>query len=155
MGEQLLGGRELLVARVRARADAGHALVHRRRRVRHRAHHRDAVGDALLDVRRRDGGRDRDEGLFRREVLPDLAEQDADVLRLDGDDDYAGAADGGRVVGGRLGAVALVQLGDPLLVSRGNDDLGGVAPAGAEQAGEESLTDAPAAEDRDLALAHP
>ncbi len=45
--------------------------------------------DPLLDVRRRDGGRDRDEGLLRREVLPDLAEQDVDVLRLDGDDDDA------------------------------------------------------------------
>ena len=52
---------------------------------------------------------------------------------------------------GRLDAVALVQLGDPLLAPRGDDDLGGVAPAGAEQAGEEGLADPAAAEDRDLA----
>jgi hypothetical protein len=68
---------------------------------------------------------DRDEGLLRREVLPDLAEQDVDVLRLDRDDDYAGVADRSRVVGSRLGTVALVQLGDPLLVTCSDDDLEG------------------------------
>ena len=77
-----------------------------------------------------------------------------DVLRLDRDDDDAGAADGRRVVGGGLDAVALAQLGEPLLLAGGDDDLGRVAPAGAEQAGEQGLADPPAAEDRDLALAH-
>src|SRR4029077_4526029 len=57
-------------------------------------------------------------------------------------------------VGGRLGAIALAQLGEPLLAPAGDHDLGGLAPAGAEQAGEESLPDPPAAEDRNLALVH-
>jgi phosphoenolpyruvate carboxylase len=81
-------------------------------------------------------------------VHADLAKQDVDVLWLDGDDDEAGSADGGRVVGGRLGAVALSQLGEPLVAAVGDDDLGGVALARAEQAGEEGLPDPAAAKDR-------
>ena len=152
--EQLLRERQLLVVGVRARADPRHALVHGGGRVRHRAHDRDAVCDPLLDVRGRDGGRDRDEGLLGRQVLSDLAEQDVDVLRFDGDDDDPGAGDRRRVVRGRLGAVAFVELGVSLVTPGRDDDLGGIAPAGAEQAGEEGLPDPAAAEDRDLALAH-
>ena len=129
MGEQLVGERELLVAGVRARADAGHALVHSGGRVRHRSHDRDPLGDPLFDVRRGDGGGDRDERLLRREVEAYLPEQDVDVLRLDGDDDDAGAADGSRVVGGRFRPISLAELREPLLAPAGDDDLGGVPPA--------------------------
>ena len=131
-------------------ADAGHALVHCRRRVRHRAHDGDAVGDPLLDVRRRDGGSDRDNGLPCSQMGADLGEQGVDVLRLDGDDDEPGGGDRGRVVRGCLDAVALVQLGDPLRAAVGDNDLGSLAPAGTEQAGEEGLPDPPSTEDRNL-----
>src|SRR5262252_8325951 len=87
-------------------------------------------------------------------MAADLPEQDIDVLRLDGDDDEAGAAHGSPVVGGRLGAVALVELCVSFVAPVRDDDLGGVAPTRAEQPGEEGFADPPAAEDRDLALAH-
>ena len=83
-----------------------------------------------------------------------LAEELVDVLRLDRDDDEAGAGHRSSVVGGRFGAVPLPQFGDPLLAAVGDHDLAGIAPTGAEQPGEEGLTNPSAAEDRDLALAH-
>ena len=87
-------------------------------------------------------------------MLADLAEQGVDVLRLDGDDDEPGATDRRHVVRGRLGAVAVAQLGELLLAPRGDDHLARLAPARAEQAGEKGLSDSSAAEDGDLALAH-
>ena len=66
VGEHLLGERQVRVVGVGARADAGHALVHRRRRVRHRAHDRDALCEVRLDRRRRDRRRDRQHGLLGR-----------------------------------------------------------------------------------------
>jgi hypothetical protein len=78
-------------------------------------------------VRGRDRGGDRDERLLGGEVCADLAEQDVDVLRLDGDDDDSGPGDGGRVVGGRLGTVTLVEFRIALVAAAGDDDLGWVA----------------------------
>ena len=53
----------------------------------------------------------------------DLGEQGVDVLRLDGDDDEAGASDGGDVVLGRFDAVALAELRDPLLAAIRDNEL--------------------------------
>ena len=140
--QHLLGEREVLVARVRAGADAGHALVHGRRRVRHRAHDRHAVGDPRLDVRGRDRGRDREDGLLAASSSgADLAEQRVDVLRLHRDDDERGARDRVGVRGRRLDAVPLAQLVDARSASRVGDDDLVAAPAGAEQPGEQRLAD--------------
>src|SRR5262249_59499842 len=54
----------------------------------------------------------------------------------------------------RLDAVLLVKLGVPLVAPVRDDHLRRLAPAGAEQAGEQGLADPPAAENRNLALAH-
>ena len=64
-------------------------------------------------------------------------EQRVEVLRLDGNHDQRGSRDGLGVRGGRLDAVALPQLGCPLVVVDGDDDLGGLAPAAAEETAQE------------------
>ena len=139
--------REVLVAGMRAGADARHALVHDRRRVRHRPHDGHAVGDARLDVRGRDRRRDREDGLLGCEQRPISLEQRVDVLRLHRDDDDRGAAD--RVARSTVVASTPWRSCSSATRSsrrRGDDD---VAPAGAEQAGEQRLADAAAADDRD------
>ena len=131
--EQFLRDREVLLARVRACADPGHAFVDGRGRVRHRAHDGDTVGDPLLDMRGRDRGGDGNDGLLRREARADLREEAVDVLRLDGDDDDRGA------VGGR----------DVVVAAPRDDDLRLVAPAGADEAGVQRFADPAPAEDCD------
>ena len=78
--------------------------------------------------------------------MADLAEERLDVLRLDGEDDDVGALDRLGVRGGRLDAVALVELGGALLAPGARDD---VCPVGATQPGEERLADLAGAENRD------
>ena len=75
MREHVLGLREMCVVRVGAGAEAGHALVHDRGRVRHRADDGNAVGDLRFDRARRDRGGDREHGLLGGEQTADLAEQ--------------------------------------------------------------------------------
>ena len=80
------------------------------------------------------------------EQVADLAEQRLDVLRLDREHDDVGALDRLGVRGRRLDAVALAQLGGPLLAPRARDDVG---PVGATQPGEQRLADLAGAENRD------
>jgi hypothetical protein len=151
MSERFLGEREMLLARVRAGAEAGHSLVHHRRRVGHRANDGHAVRNAGLDLPCGDRRRDGENRLLGSEQRPDLLEQRVDVLWLDGDDDERGAADGVGIRGGRLDAVARSELGGALLAPARNDDVG---PARGEQAGEQRLADPAPAEDCQPSLRH-
>ncbi len=63
----------------------------------------------------------------------DLPEQSLDVLRLHRDDDERCARDGVLVRQGRVDAVPLAKLGDPLGASSGRCDLRGFSPAGGEE----------------------
>ena len=132
MGEHLLGQLEVPVVRVCAGADSGDSLVHDGGRVRHRADDRDAGRDPALDQRRRDGRGDREDGLLGLEDLPDLAEQNGEVLRLDGDHDDRRVRDGLGVRQRRLDAVPVGELLEPLVPPPGGDDLGRLAPARAQ-----------------------
>jgi hypothetical protein len=149
MLEHLLGRGEVLVARMSPRAQPGDALVDGRRRVRHGAQHRHAVGQVLLDLRSWHRGGDREDGLLGRDHRRHLAEQDVEVLRLDGDDDEAGARGSLAVRERRLDGVLVGQLLDALRAPAGDDDLVRRAPARAEEAGEERLADLASAEDCD------
>ena len=73
----------------------------------------------------RDRGGDREDRLLGLENRADLAEQARDVLRLDRDDDQAGA---GHRLGVRvrdLDPVVAAELGDALFAADGGDDLPG------------------------------
>ena len=85
------------------------------------------------------------------EQAADLAEQHVDVLRLDGDHDERRAGDGLGVRERRADAVSLGELRRALLAAAARDDLGRLAPARADEAGDQRLADLPGAEDRDAA----
>ena len=139
---------------MRAGADAGDSLVHDGGSVRHRADDRDAGRDAALDQCRRDGGGDREDGLLGLEDGPDLAEEDGEVLRLDGDHDDRRVRDRLGIRQRRLDAVPFRELGKPLLPPPRGDDLGRLAPARAEQPRDQGLADRPRAEDGEAPLFH-
>ena len=83
VGQALLGEREVLLAGVRAGADARRFPRARSTgRSASRGRPARAAGDARLDPRGRDRGGDREDGLLGREQRPDLAEQRLEVLRL-------------------------------------------------------------------------
>src|SRR5947199_1138007 len=90
--EQPPGGVEMRVRRVFSPADAGHARAHLARGVRHGPDYRSRRREQVLDEARRDGGGDGDHELRRGHVRPNLLEQLANVLRLDGDDDHVRSA---------------------------------------------------------------
>ena len=58
---------QMLIGRMRARADAGDALVHEGRRVGHRADDRNPRRQPCLDLRGRNGRGNRENGLLGRE----------------------------------------------------------------------------------------
>ena len=82
----------------------------------------------------------------------DLLEHGVDVLRLDGDDREARAADclGVRLAG--RDAVALAELGSPLGPARGDDEVVGRPPARAQEPTEKRLAQPACADDRDPPL---
>ena len=85
VAEHVLGEREMRVVGVRAGADAGHPLLHRGRRVRHRADDGDVAAEVRLDLARRDSGGDGEERLLGGEEAADVLEERAHVLLLHGD----------------------------------------------------------------------
>jgi hypothetical protein len=152
--EDVLREREVLVARVRARAHAGDALVNCRGGIRHGADDRHTARDPLLDRRRRNRRRDREHRLLRRDDGADLAEQHVEVLRLHGDDEERRTGDGLLVREGRPDAVPLSQLGDALGTPAGRDHLVGPSPARAEEAGDQRLPDLPRSQNGETAAVH-
>ena len=133
-------------------ADSGDALVDERGRVRHCAYDRDAGREPRLDLGGGDRCGDREHRLLRRQESADLAEQNVEVLRLDGDDDEASLGDGVRIGKRRLDAVFVGEFLQAFLAPSGDDDVARLAPAGTEQPGEERLADLPGAEDCDPSI---
>ncbi len=87
MRQGFLGQRDVRIIGVRTGAEPGDPLVHDRRRIRHRADDGHARGESRLDGRGGDCSCDRQHGLFVGDHVPDVLEQEGDVLRLDGDHD--------------------------------------------------------------------
>ena len=151
--EALLGEREVLLAGVGAGADAGDPLVDDRRRVRHRADDRDAGGDVRLDRAVRIAAATERMVCSGVSSRADLAEQRLDVLRLDRDDDEAGARDGLALRERRRDAVAAAELGDALLAAaRSRRPRPARASRELSRPAEQRLADLPAAEDRDATV---
>ncbi len=112
-GEQRLGLLQVRGVAVRAGADRGHALVDEGRGVRHDPHDRAALRQPRLEVGRRDAGGEADDEVALGDVVVDLGEQAAHVLRLD--DEHEGVGErGGLGVVEHPHAVLLGQLGGAL-----------------------------------------
>ena len=123
VAERGLREREMLLVRVRARAEPCHALVDGGRPVRHRPHDRDTFREPPLDRCGRDRGGNRQYRGLRAEQAADLSQQLVEVLRLHGDHYQGGAAHGFGVRRRGLDAIPLRQLGGSLLAADGDHDL--------------------------------
>ncbi len=145
--EDLLGVGEVVAGGVAARGDDGHALVHEDRGVGHDADHGGVGGEPLLDERGGDAGGRADDEAVGSDVVGELVEEPAHVLRLDGEDERVGAL-GGVLVGDGFDAVPLGEFPGAFWAARGDQEVGG-GPAGADHAAEEGLADLAGAEDRD------
>jgi hypothetical protein len=133
----------VLLARVRAGGEPGHALAHRHGRVRHRSYDRHSIAEVTLDQRRRDRGCDRDDRLRGLHRVPEVGEQHLDVLWLDGDDDDLRALDGVDVDERRVDPVSLGELVEPILPPSGGDDVARLRPPRREEPGDERLPGLP------------
>jgi hypothetical protein len=154
MRERLLGKRHVRVVRMSASAQTGHALVHHRRGVRHGAAHRHTLGQVCLDARGRDGRRDAENRLLRRDGAGDIGQQALDVLGLDRQHDESRSRRGLGIRAGDGDAEALPQLRPAFFSSRGGDDVARRTPARREQACHQCLADPPRTENRDPALVY-
>ena len=152
MREDLLGDIEVLVICVRAGADPCDSFVHERGRIRHRADDGHSRGESCLDLRSGNRGGDRQDRLLGAEQAADLAEEDVEVLWLDGDHDEPRAGHGLGVRERALDAVTLDDFLQSFLASSGHRDVARLAPAGAQEPGEQRLADAAGAQDRDLPI---
>ena len=94
MGQRCFGEGEMRFLSMRSRTQPCDPLVNGGRRIGHRADNGNTFGQACFDRIRRDCGRYREHGLLSSHDRPNFAEQDVEVLRLDGDHDEGSAGDG-------------------------------------------------------------
>ena len=123
-----------LGARERATREAERARADLDPDVRHAAEERHALLEHVLERRRGDAGRDRDDGGAGVDQLRGLAQHALDVDRLDGDQHDVGAAHELGVVGDVLDAQALGQARRPPRAAIGDEDALGQRRVGAQPA---------------------
>src|SRR2546426_957959 len=141
------------VRRVFSPADAGHARAYLARGVWHGPDHRSRRREQVLDEARRDGGGDGDHELRRGHVRPNLLEQLANVLRLDGDDDHVRSAHRRPIVGSHGHGALFSERLRPLRVPHGGDGVRR-RQARLEQPLQQDVPDLPESQYRHTLLLH-